>query len=692
MGQILESLISAILDRDEKKSGNESSVVAMHCQQMREYGIRGGNIEFFPLQPDPSGKRKKLIADVWNHNRLSQSLNYVMDLFVCRGEILWFFLPDPDESGNYFIDFFHGGLNDPKPEFKVFYKAGGREIEKAVIVYSYEIEDENRQSVKRWVRLRINSEQIEMHESATELTVQSSKFKVQNQLFDNFQPAAYQPVDSPYPPSLDLITRLGGQAGFVPGTKTYPNPFKPFLPVIVCKNNPRRGGQAGTGDFAPLAGVIEAHELMSINIRDNLETFGNPSLVTTRSAKEVLETAPKTAIATWSSQNRYVDAYGDRFSGSTNPADAPAGQGRTHTGFTPLDASGRRSIAKIIGNVADRERFGYIQPNPITGDLTNYATQYREGIHWSLGGLDPLGLRSGATFGEIRSLFGRIQNTAEQRANELFTYGLALVFGRIIFHQEALFKEWLFKELITNNAEQFQGLESPDQLSDDITRQIYQLATNPPEEVQKGKGKQKQQPQPIVLADDPVGLLPGGDRSISWRYTREVYQLTTRERLDYSIAGRNEREDGLSQEWVLRRQYPDLTDEEIKSAMAGFSPRVVNNASNAIVTLLQLYQQLSQLPTPTNPEVPWALSLQLDGMITEAMNTLQKELSYGRPEFKDADPTVDRYNMRDLLAIIQNESPTANPPGANGTSPTPPAPGSSVSASLPTNGYNPQPI
>jgi hypothetical protein len=677
VAKILESLISAVLDRDEKASGNESSIVSMHCQQMREYGIRGGNIEFFPLQPDPDGKRKKLIADVWSHNRLSQSLNYVMDLFVCRGEILWFFLPDPDTPGNYFIDFFHGGLNDPKPEFKVFYKAGGREIEKAIIVYSYEIEDENRRPSKRWVRLRVDSEQIEMYESMSEINLNSQLIR-NSQLFDS------SPIASPYPPSLDLINRLGGTAGG-PGTKIYPNPFKPFLPVVVCKNNPRRGGQAGTGDFAPVAGAIEAHELMSLDIRENLETFAGPSLVTTRSAKEVIETASKAAVATWASQNRYVDAYGDRFSGSTNPADAPAGQGRNHAGFTPLDAKEKRRIAKIIGNVADRERFGYIQPNPITGDMTNYATQYRENVHWTLGGLDPLGLRSGATFGEIRSLFGRIQNTAEQRANGLLTFGLAIVLERCIYHQEVLFKEWLFKELKQNNPDSFNDLISPDQLTDDITRDIYKIATSPPEEEKPRKGRPKQKQSPIILANDPEGFLPGGDRTCAWRYTREVYQLTTRERLDYSIAGRNEREDGLSQEWVLRRQYPDLTDEEIKSAMAGFSPRVVNNAAGAIATLLQLYQQLLQMPDPNNPQMPWAIGLGLDGMITEAMFTLQKELAYGRPGFKDADPSVNRYNVQDLLALIQNESSPANTSGANGTPIAPPAPGSSVSATPPNS-------
>jgi hypothetical protein len=86
-------------------------------------------------------------------------------------------------------------------------------------------------------------------------------------------------------------------------------------------------------------------------------------------------------------------------------------------------------------------------------------------------------------------------------------------------------------------------------------------------------------------------MLPTGDREVMWRYTREVFQNTTREELDRSIAARNEREDGLSQEWVLRKQYPNMTDQEIKNAMSGFSPRVVQNAAVGIQTTLQLFQQ-----------------------------------------------------------------------------------------------------
>lgn len=708
---ILESLIKSTLDKNAA-SGGESSIVAMHCQQMREYGIRGGNIEFFPLQDSESGDkppvrlrdRKKFISDIWHHNQLANSLNHIMDTFVCRGEILWFFLPDPETPNNYYIDFFHGGLNDLDPEFKVYYSSGGREIEKAIIVYSYEIEQQGMTPQKRWVRLVVTSETIEMRESHTKPNLE---FRIQNsELFNNpFPTNALTPSGTVYPPSLQTLNSEFSTLN----SFSYPNPFKPYIPVVLSKNNSRRSGQQGAGDFAPVAGAIEAHELMLRKIRKNLELFAGPSLVTTRSAKEVLETATKEVVATWASQNRYVDMYGSNTSGSTHPADAPNGTAATPGGFIPLDAKHNRSIASIIGNVQDRERFGYIQPNPITGDMNQYANQYRENIHWTLGGLDPLGLRSGATFGEIRSLFGRIQNTAEQKANGLLTYGLQKVFEICLAHQEILFKEWLFKELTTGtNAELFPTLTSPEQLDDSTAVEIYQIGTQPPqqpeEEENKKRGRPKKetplQPPLITFSTSPQGMIPGGDRSVSWRYTREVYQLTTQERLQLSIAARNEREDGLSQEWVLRRQYPDLTDEEIQNAMSGFSPRVVNNATGAVISLIQMYQQMLQLAqVGLQPDLFGQITLKLGDMIGEAMLTLDKELSYGRPSFKSADPIVNRYNLEDLIAIFNNESSPDNGRIGDGTSISPPAPGSSVSgqpdsSTIPTtvNPFNSIPV
>ncbi len=54
----LESLIKSVLDRDGKHGG-EATTVALHCAQMREWGVRGGNIELRPIQDDAKDTRLK---------------------------------------------------------------------------------------------------------------------------------------------------------------------------------------------------------------------------------------------------------------------------------------------------------------------------------------------------------------------------------------------------------------------------------------------------------------------------------------------------------------------------------------------------------------------------------------------------------------------------------------------------------
>jgi hypothetical protein len=160
------------------------------------------------------------------------------------------------------------------------------------------------------------------------------------------------------------------------------------------------------------------------------------------------------------------------------------------------------------------------------------------------------------------------------------------------------------------------------------------------------------------------GLVPFGDRTVNWRYTRDVFQLTTRERLDLSIAARNDREDGLSQEYVLRQQHPDMTDQEVKNVMSGFSPRVVQNALGAIQGLIQLNGALMQMPSPENPKMPWAITLGLPNLIGQGVKTLEKELEYGVPIYEDSNKTSSTYFPLDKFSApdysVQNPSINGN--------------------------------
>jgi hypothetical protein len=610
---MLESLIKPVLERDGK-GGGETTVVALHCSQMREWGVRGGHVEHRPIQ-DPFEERFKFISKLQKHNQISQRLDHIMDCLVCRGEILWYFQPDPENPGLYRIEFFVGGLNHPDPQFRIYYKPGGREYERVVIRYSYDSEiPGSAQKQQKWVRITITQDWIEQTES-----LNKPQFDWQS-LSGSF--SGYAPM---------------GESQFVWAnpTQKYENPFKPFFPIAISKNNARQLGQQGSDDFYWIQNLIEIQETLVNKAHKNLRMFANPILVTTRSAQEVMSQNAGGGANTWASANRYYDMSGSLYSGSTSTADVPQwGMQRTPGGMFSTSSS-EGSLDTIFGNVGESERFAFIQANAVSGDQNLWIRQERELIHWILGGVDPIaGITSGTTFGEFKTIFGRVQNTAEKKSEALFgDTGLSLVYERILWREEEIvFKNWLFRILLEYYPQEFKGLQSTEQLTDDICQRIWELS-------QEG----------AIALPEKQGLVPGGDRSVTWRYTREVFQNTTREELDRSIAARNEREDGLSQEWVLRKQYPNMTDQEIRNAMSGFSPRVVQNAALGIQSTLQLFQQFMQIPDPEDPEKPWAIRLGLPELLQQSMITLQREMAYGRPVYEPAEE-IQPLSLAEVIA------------------------------------------
>ena len=127
---------------------------------------------------------------------------------------------------------------------------------------------------------------------------------------------------------------------------------------------------------------------------------------------------------------------------------------------------------------------------------------------------------------------------------------------------------------------------------------------------------------------------------------------------------RNEREDGISQEIALGKLYPNMSDEEIRQSMSGFSPRVVANALNGISGALSLYMQLAQMPSPNNPQISWAAELGLADIVNQGIITLQKEMNYNIPDFKES-PDYDQINATinstlQQLNDVRNAVPTTN--------------------------------
>ena len=630
----LEKQKLAVLNREN--TGAPFTIVSLHCEQCREWGTRGGNIEITPLQDSTEKFRFNLIDKIWNENQLEQRMDYIMDCFVCRGEILWLVLPDSSMRCGYTIDFYVGGLHNPDPQYRVFYKPGGRQIERISICYDYEIQGSfnttqfvntaNTQLVKKWVRIDVNGETITVQEN---LDQKPDLFSLEQN---------------------NIAFNENGQST----KKTYPNSFAPFVPVTISRNNQRRLGQQGSDDFTWLQSMIETHDKLVSKSYHNLNLFSNPIFVTSRNQQEVMSGGGTgTPSQTWGSANRFVSHDPTGYSTNTqdimNYGEVRYPGGRSSVGGLETSAG---TIDTIISNVGQDERFGFVQPpSPVGGDHNMWIKQIRELIHWSLGGVDPVGgMTSGSTWGEIKTLFGRVQNMADKKMVSLMQFGLCEIFEKIIYREEMMWKTQFFDYINKVFPNQY-PFQSAEQIPDQMCQQFYQIN----QQSQQPQDPNNPRPQLPVPLPKFQGLLPFGDRTITWRYTRDVFQLTTRERLDLSIAGRNDREDGLSQEYVLRKQHPDMTDQEVKNAMSGFSPRVVGTVLQSIQQLISINGMLMQAPSPQNPQIPWAITMGLPQLIEQGIKTLEKELAYGVPQYEDATKTdVTYYPLHDFS--LQNTS------------------------------------
>jgi hypothetical protein len=613
MSQVVNQLIKAQLSRDGA-NGGRGTVVPLHCAQMREYGSRGGHIQFDCPQDDDINSRGNALRKWYLSNDLGAKMDYIFDVFVCHGEVLWLLLPLDD--GDYWVEFFQGGLKHDNPQFKIYYKNGGRDIETAVVRYSYEKDNaigslsvptgmmgENTSTTTRWIKLIITAESIVT-------------------------------IDCGSKPSLSIDAQ---QYAIGNNIKIDPNPFSPLLPIALSVNNPQQTGKQGTGDFHVFSELIENHESRLSWVDENLETFGNPTLVTTRSAAEVTETAMSDAPNTWAANQGFRDGVGDAYSGSSSKSLA----GRRGT-------RGKR-ISKVIGNVGQEERFGYIQTSPVPGDLTQYIRNDRELIHWCLGGVDPIGVSSSPTFGEIKTLFGRVQNTADKKSNSLFA-ALGRLFSIAIANEEQRFKAAFIVAIANNKAlsKQVPNLES---LTDEQTQSLYQLS--------RSGGLDAYQ-----FAFNPVGLPPMGDRTVVWRYTREVYKPSTRDLLDLSIVGRNLREDGLNQEFTMGKLYPELSPKEIQAATSGFSPRVVENQLTGLNSLLQFYQQSMSVPGIQDPSIPLGIELGISQLVATGIESLKKELNYGKPVYSPASASTTPSTLAEFISSSMGAANSVSPKSA----------------------------
>ena len=578
----LEELIDAALNRTGD-NGSETLIIANHLAQMRSFGIRQG-VQFFPVQDDDRKTREIFVNKVISLNKLDLILHRLWDILLCRGRLLLYMRPTDD--GNYRVSWF------PKQQFEAYYSPEG-ELEEVSIVYTYKTKvplaqsptgDSFAAAKKRWVRLKITKDEIESYESDIELKA-----------------------------GEDYTANLTG-------VQKFPNTLG-WIPCLVVNNYFLSDENESADDFTWLKNQIERQDDLERAVAENLNFFGNQTLVATRSIGELTDAGVVDSRSTISSFSNFYSA----------------GQMPSSSRFTRNASSiDTVRIKKVISGVQPEERFGYISPDPVTGDHNLYLKERREAIRTALGGVDELGISSGATAFEVKSLFGRAAATARNKAQNLYDYGICKIIEMAIQAEEEIWKKSV--EAIIAGEE-----------GADILAAVYPEA---PKTAIKAILKSLKDGQP--LSDDvfqaihdsgmPLnteGLPPLGDRTIDWRWTGPVFEESSQDLLNKSIVARNMAEDGVGREYCLKHLYPDKTTKEIDEMVGSNTSipfRRLQQTSGALGQILSLWGQIGQSPHPQNPGMPMSQDPAFSMPVYEASTNILKKMSIDVGRVRQIDP------------------------------------------------------
>lgn len=561
--------------RRDGSAGVDTMLVMSHLAQMRIFMMRQG-IEFYPVQ-DTFGFRRAFLGALIEDNEIDARLEGIIDDFLLDGKGLFYFRPVRD---TYRIIWFN------KEHYRAYYDSMG-DLEEIELIYSFNVRANaqmmpglpGNQGQERWVKLVVRKD-------------------VLIETISNEKPS-FETTAMSLPATLGKTREVVNSLG--------------FIPAIEAFNNMRSTGIDATGEFDRIAEHIVVHDDLVKNIRNNLNFFGNPTLVSSRPKSDLVEMGGTDAQRpTISSQAGF---YSQRQ--ASTRVSTPLGGG----------ISGGR-IPRIIANVEPTDRAVYLTPDAVSGDQNKYAMQYREEIRNALGGVDELGISTGATAYEIKSLYGRAATTASRKCRGLLTYGLSKLLALIIYHEERIFRESFAAAT---------GLKKPEppireSFADDASfakaLEKFQAAGRAFEA--KVDAGIRDAVQKAKMPDGVVGLVPDGDRRVAWRWKGPVFEESTQDTLNNSIVVRNLQELGVNSIEALKYLFPDKTDEERSAMLSGYPFRMAQATQQSIGAFLSLIAQMREIPHPQAPDLPLLADPRLDltPLIQRAFDFLKRELTY----------------------------------------------------------------
>ena len=569
-------ILEAARKRDGS-SGTDTMVVNSHLAQMKLFMLRQG-IEFLPAQ-DTFGFRKIFLQQVVEENEIDSRLEGIVDDFLLDGKGLFYFRPVAD---SYRIMWFS------KENYRAYYDAQSQ-LEEIELIYSFSVRSgigalatpASDNGSTRYVKLQVRRDTIK--ESIT-----------------NERPSFEAGMTNSFTWSPNQTRTLVNSLGFVPAVESF--------------NTMRSTGMDATGDFDWLSEQIVLHDDLVKNIRTNITFFGNPTLVSSRPKHDLVESGSEEGLRpTISSQAGFYSA--------NRPSTRVSEPG-------PGGSGGSLKVPRIIANVEPTDRAVYLTPDAVSGDQNLYARQYREELRTAMGGVDELGISSGATAYEIKSLYGRAATTATRRCKGLLTYGLCKLFGLIIFHEEKIFRDSFALAI---------GLQKPaPPIKEDFPEEgDYDQAVGAFQQAERDYDSQlelsiREAVQSTELPPGVVGLIPDGNRKVEWRWRGPVFEDGTEDILNSSIVVRNLQELGVNSIEALRYLFPDKTDEERSAMLSGYPFRMAQATQSSIGQFLSLINDMRQTPHPQAPDLPLLADPKLDltPYVYRAFEFLKRELTY----------------------------------------------------------------